>query len=161
MKTLYLLRHAKAADGDSDFERGLSAQGENDAERMGCALKEKGIKPGVICSSSARRARRTLEILLPHLGIEMDKARFDDELYLATAGTLAELLANLDDSHDSALICGHNPALENLADFYLGAVTEKFPPCACREIRFNTDSWDFASPDTAGETVLITPESVG
>ena len=160
MKTLYLLRHAKAEDGQDDFERCLSARGESDARRMGQALMQRGIKPDIIYCSSATRARSTIEILVPQMGIEMGKVCFDEELYLAAPDALAEFVLSFDNRYESALICGHNPGLEYLAAFYLNKDVEKFPTCAFREIRFKADSWAFAAPETAEKTDLITPKSL-
>ena len=160
MKTLYLLRHAKAEAGERDFERNLSARGESDAERMGRALKGRGIQPAIVYCSTASRARQTLEIFLPCLGGDIRDARFDDDLYLAAPEYLAECVAGINDSHESALICGHNPGLECLADFYMDSGPLELPTCSFFTIRFNTDSWAFAAPETAGETLRITPKSL-
>ena len=160
MKTLYLLRHAKAEYGEDDFERGLSSRGENDALRMGRALKERGVKPDIIHCSSSVRTRRTIEILLPLLGIEAGRVSYEDDLYLAAPDTLAELVVNLDDRYESVLICGHNPGLEYIAAFYLGTDFEKFPTCAFREIRYKAKSWTFAAPETVEKTVVLFPKSL-
>jgi len=160
MKVLYFLRHGKAVDGTVDFKRGLSPRGESDAQRMGRALKERGVKPDIVYCSSAPRARRTAEIILPLMGIETGKVFFSDDLYLAAQDELAKLVEGIDDSRESALICGHNPGLEYLGNFYLNTTAEKFPTCAFREIRFNTKSWASVGPDTAGETTLITPRDL-
>ena len=157
MKILYLLRHGKAEDGPVDFERGLSPRGEDDAQRMGRALKERGIKPGIVFCSDAPRARRTAEILLPFTDIEANNVCFDHDLYLASQNELANFVAGIDNGYESALICGHNPGLEYLANFYLNTQMKKFPTCAFLEIRFNAESWAAVGQDTAGETTLITP----
>ena len=159
MKTLYILRHGKAEDGSVDFERGLSPRGEDDAQRMGRALKELGIKPAIVFCSDAARARRTVEILLPSADIA-NNVCFDNDLYLASQNDLANFVAGIDDGHASALICGHNPGLEDLANFYLNAQMKKFPTCAFLEIRFNAKSWAAVGQDTAGETTLLTPSSI-
>jgi phosphohistidine phosphatase len=160
MKTLYLLRHAKAEDAaGSDFNRGLSEKGEKDAVRMGRALKKRGVNPDVVYCSSAPRARRTIEIMLALMGVELGKVYFDEALYLAAPDTLAELVVGLDDGYTSALICAHNPGLEDLAGFYLDGAAEKFPTCAFREIRFATESWAFAAPETFQETAILTPKA--
>ena len=158
MKILYLLRHGKAVDGSCDFERGLSPRGESDARSMGRTLKERGINPDIVYCSNAPRARQTAEIILPVTGIETDKICFDDDLYLAPPNVLLELIAGFDDNCESALICGHNPGLELLASSYLKSNAEKFPTCAFREIRFNTESWAALGQDTVEETTLITPK---
>ena len=171
MKILYLLRHGKAepaaeaggrgsVDVPVDFECSLSPRGKADAQRMGRALKERGIKPAIVFCSDAPRARRTAEILLPFTGIEANNVCFDHDLYLASPNELANFASGIDDGYESALICGHNPGLEYLADFYLGTRMEKFPTCAFLEIRFNAESWDEVGQGTAGGTTLITPQGI-
>ena len=155
MKILYLLRHGKAVDGPDDFERGLSPRGEGDAQRLGYALKERGIKPGIVFCSDAHRARRTVEILLTSADIETNNVCFVHDLYLASPDELEKFVAGIDDGYGSALICGHNPGLEYLANFYLNTQIKKFPTCAFLEIRFNAKSWAAVGQDTAGETMLI------
>ena len=62
MKNLYLIRHAKSDWSDlskSDFERGLNKRGEKAIFTMADALKEKGVIPDLILSSSATRAKLT------------------------------------------------------------------------------------------------------
>ena len=56
MKTLYLVRHAKAIPGDvgvNDFKRPLSKRGKDDAQAMGKRLYQKGISPDLCVSSPA------------------------------------------------------------------------------------------------------------
>jgi phosphohistidine phosphatase len=161
MKTLYLLRHAKAEDAaENDFERRLSARGKTDAARMAGALKERGVRPGVVYCSSAPRARQTIEIMLPLMDVQMGKVCFDDALYLAAPDALAEFVVRIDDGYDSALICAHSPGLEDLAGFYLNHEAEKFPTCAFREIRFAAGCWAFAAPETFTETILLRPKEL-
>jgi len=60
MKTLLILRHAKAVSKDpnlSDHDRPLDKVGEDDALRMGKLMKDKDIIPSLIISSTAFRAK--------------------------------------------------------------------------------------------------------
>jgi phosphohistidine phosphatase len=53
MKTLLILRHAKAVPKDpnlSDYDRPLDKVGEDDALRMGKLIKDKDIIPSLIIS---------------------------------------------------------------------------------------------------------------
>ena len=64
MKTLLILRHAKAVSKDpslSDHDRPLDNLGENDALHMGELMKDKDIIPPFIISSTALRAKTTAE----------------------------------------------------------------------------------------------------
>ena len=62
MKTLLILRHAKSSwnyTDLSDYDRPLNARGKQDAPRMGEHLREQGLIPDRILTSSAKRAKKT------------------------------------------------------------------------------------------------------
>ena len=62
MKTLLILRHAKSSwkfPDLSDHDRPLNRRGKQDAPRMGRLLKEKGLVPDLVISSTATRAKDT------------------------------------------------------------------------------------------------------
>ena len=64
MKTILLMRHAKAepgVPGQKDFDRPLAERGDEDALRMGRALAKMGEVPDAIVSSPAARAKQTAE----------------------------------------------------------------------------------------------------
>ena len=64
MKTILLMRHAKAepgVPGQKDFDRPLAERGNEDALRMGRALAKTGEVPDAIVSSPAARAKQTAE----------------------------------------------------------------------------------------------------
>jgi phosphohistidine phosphatase len=115
MRELILLRHAHAEPantGQADVDRPLSPHGLAEAEAAGRWLYEQRLVPDRVLCSPARRARETLEAVLGLTGyIEQ---RLHDNIYEATAGTLAALV----DEHREAerlLLIGHNPGLERLA----------------------------------------------
>lgn len=164
MKILYLLRHAKSGWDNAeldDSERPLSRRGVRNAALMGRELKERGIRPAAVFSSSSRRTRETLEIIAPVLGFPLERVRFEDALYLAAEKTLIDFILHLDDGLDEVMFCGHNPGLEETARFFLGKKAEKFPTCAFLEIRFAGDSWRRAAPDTVKKKVFLSPAMFG
>lgn len=113
MRTLILLRHAKAADpvlGMPDKDRPLTDRGERDAARAGEELKALGLTPEVVLSSSARRTEQTTRLAFPGLA-----ARYEDTLYHAHADDLLERLRRLDPDHRVVALVGHNPAVHELA----------------------------------------------
>src|SRR5258708_4362712 len=83
VRTLYLLRHAKSSWTDpslSDHERPLAPRGRRAAMRVARYANTEGIRPDLVLSSSALRARETLEVLRPALGPGAE-LRIDDDLY--------------------------------------------------------------------------------
>ena len=115
-KTLYIARHAKSSWDDttlSDFERPLNTRGERDAPFMAALLKDKGIKPDLILSSPARRAKTTAKYYHEALGGEL---RFDERIYEASAMSLLYLLQEAFEKVDTLMLVGHNPGLTALND---------------------------------------------
>jgi phosphohistidine phosphatase len=58
MKTLLILRHAKSSwkeNGLADHDRSLNKRGRRDAPRIGELLRERGLVPDMILSSSATK----------------------------------------------------------------------------------------------------------
>ncbi|HHB76413.1 MAG TPA: hypothetical protein ENK84_07700, partial [Desulfobulbus sp.] len=61
MKQLLLCRHAKSSWKNSelaDFDRPLNKRGGRDAPVMGARLASRGMIPGVLLTSPAKRARK-------------------------------------------------------------------------------------------------------
>jgi phosphohistidine phosphatase len=70
------------------------------------------VRPQLVVSSDAARARETLEVVLPGLG--EPEVRIEDALYSAGAETLLERVRALPDEVEEAMLVGHNPGLGNL-----------------------------------------------
>ena len=143
MKTLYLLRHAKSSWKDKtlpDHERPLNSRGRKAAETMSSFLKQERVKPDLILSSSAVRARETVDIMMRSVmrGIEL---RFDERIYGAPLEKLMEVVTQIDKEAHSALLVGHNPGLEELLQTLTGK-TETMPTAALAKITFKTSVWN-------------------
>ena len=62
---IFLIRHAKTqypSLGMDDFDRALIESGKQEAARVSAKLVARGIKPDIIISSPAKRAKMTAEI---------------------------------------------------------------------------------------------------
>ncbi|HLM53672.1 MAG TPA: histidine phosphatase family protein [Pseudoxanthomonas sp.] len=115
MRQLILLRHAHAdpaTPGQPDGDRPLSPQGLAEAQAAGRWLARQGVVPDRALCSPSRRTRETLEAVLEAIGYV--EQRLEDDVYEATAGTLAGL-ADANRDAERLLIVGHNPGLERLA----------------------------------------------
>jgi len=120
MRRLVLFRHAKAerhAASGEDFERALTERGRRDAELIGRALAEAGVKPDLALVSASARTRETWEA--SGLGSDATEVRFERSLYNASAGVLRRMVEAVADAGDSVaetiVLVGHNPALHELA----------------------------------------------
>jgi phosphohistidine phosphatase len=115
-RTLVILRHAKAADPEQtlDIDRPLAARGRADAAAAGTWLTEQGYAPDVVLCSPARRTRETWHRVALAL-TEAPEVRYEEALYGASALGLLELVTELPDEVETAVLVGHNPGLSQLS----------------------------------------------
>lgn len=71
MSVIYLVRHAQASFGRSDYDR-LSPLGERQARRLGEALAARGLKPDLVVSGAMQRHLRTAETALASAGVRAE-----------------------------------------------------------------------------------------
>jgi phosphohistidine phosphatase len=116
MHTLYLLRHAKTEDGKdkSDRDRALTPRGVRAAQLMGLYARQQSWQFDTVWVSDALRTRQTWENFNLHLGFA-GRLLFRPELYLADAGAIRSMLAELPNAEQRVLCIGHNPGLQVLA----------------------------------------------
>jgi len=151
MRTLWLLRHAKAARGDSgmrDHERPLEDRGRDAARRVGRFLAERGAVPERVLCSSSVRTRQTWDELSEMLD-GPPPCSFERELYLASAGDLLSRAQGASDEVESLMLIAHNPGIAELAitltrsgkPALRAQMLRKFPTCALAELRFESGAW--------------------
>ncbi|MCB0803291.1 MAG: histidine phosphatase family protein [Flavobacteriales bacterium] len=148
MKTLYLIRHAKSSwdeIGLSDFERPLNSRGKKDVLVMGQRLKEAGILPQIIISSSANRAFTTAQSLAAQIDFNLDSIEIEPRIYEASAKTLSSIINHIDDSKNIAFLIGHNPGFTYLAEDLTGEHFGNIPTCGIVGIEFPIESWQYVS----------------
>jgi phosphohistidine phosphatase len=142
MKTLYLLRHAKSSWKDAslaDFDRPLKSRGREAVEEMGQFLASKKTAISTLISSPSVRTRQTVEILLRHAALAVEP-KFDQRIYEASLSTLLEVVREIPDDNDAAMLVGHNPGLEELLAL-LTREDRHMPTCALAKITFDSVSW--------------------
>jgi phosphohistidine phosphatase len=142
MRILYLLRHAKSSwkDGSlSDFERPLKARGREAAEQMGLFLASKKVDISALIVSPAVRTRQTIEIVLRHARLKVEP-QFDQRIYEASLSALVQIVTELEDETQSAMLVGHNPGMEDMLAF-LTHETRHMPTAALARITLDCASW--------------------
>jgi phosphohistidine phosphatase len=147
LKTIYLLRHAKANAGLNDLERDLSAKGRRQAEYIGQWMGENGIIPDRIVSSPAKRTTVTASLCAEQAGYQ-GKIHLADDLYDAHSNTYIDLIAGLDNKHDSVMVVGHNPEISAVVTVLTGEPLT-MPPGTLVCIEMTTDQWIAAKDGNA------------
>ncbi|HEV8068968.1 MAG TPA: histidine phosphatase family protein [Planctomycetaceae bacterium] len=118
MKTLLLLRHAKASRDDPglpDHDRPLKPRGKEDAKRLGRQLREAGVVPTLIVSSTALRARKTASKVAKQMSYPR-AIELNGSLYLSSPRDHLEVVRSLPDAEDCVMLVGHNPGLSQFLD---------------------------------------------
>jgi phosphohistidine phosphatase len=162
MKNLLLMRHAKSSwkdDSLEDFERPLKKRGKKDAKRIAKVIHKNKLSPDLILSSSAVRARETVEIIAAALDYDQ-KIIFSDELYMAEPQTFLDILSTLSDDYSTVMIVGHNPGMEAYLQIVDGEI-EALPTAGLGHLVLALDKWEDISIDTMGELVgFWTPKAL-
>jgi len=114
---LMIVRHAKSSWGDQsvpDNQRPLNNRGSKEALILAGLLKEKKYFPDLVLSSTALRAKQTVDAIVKYLEIPHDRIKYIPQLYLAEPETHLQLIRTANDNCTSLMLVGHNPGLENL-----------------------------------------------
>ncbi len=154
MKTLLLFRHGKSdwqASYGQDHDRPLKKRGRTAAARMGRLLAEAGEVPERIVTSSALRARQTLEAAARAGGwtapVQVSRA-----LYEASPETVLDVVRAAPDEARSLMLVGHEPTWSALVRLLIGGGSVRFPTAAIARIDLDVTAWSDAA---AGRGTLI------
>ncbi|HRO42867.1 MAG TPA: histidine phosphatase family protein [Flavipsychrobacter sp.] len=118
-RNIVLIRHAKSSWTNplhSDFERTLNERGEYDAPMMGERLKKLNLRPDLIISSSAKRAKQTAKRIAAAIGFDKEKIKLEDKLYHCIPAVFGEMIVSLDDSLQTVFIVAHNPGITDFVN---------------------------------------------
>lgn len=158
MRTLFLLRHGKSdwdAGAEGDEDRPLAKRGREAAGLVGRFLRLARRIPDSAVSSSALRARETVEIAVREGGwgcpIRATRALYESD----PVRVLAEIRSEAD-STQRLLLAGHEPTWSELASRLVGGGNLRVPTACLVRIDFDVESWrdvDFG----AGELVWLVP----
>jgi phosphohistidine phosphatase len=144
MRRLLIVRHAKAekaAPRGGDFDRPLAPRGEADAAEMGQRLARGKTHPDAMVTSPAARALATAKLIARELDFPWKEISAVKAAYLADASALLDLVRELDDGAESALLVGHNPGVSELAHVLTRNFTEDLPTGAVVAIDLPADTW--------------------
>ncbi|HEV7745935.1 MAG TPA: histidine phosphatase family protein [Pyrinomonadaceae bacterium] len=94
MKTLFLLRHARAenlAPGSSDFDRALDERGKKEARAAGVFIGQLQLQFDLVLCSNAVRARETADLAIAAAGLRTT-VHHDQRIYEAAPLRLLEVI---------------------------------------------------------------------
>ena len=103
-----------------DFDRPLNQRGIKAAPTIGRLMRKRKLQPDLVLSSPAERARQTSQLVLDAAGFKTE-LRYDERIYEASAARLFEIVSQIDDDANVAMLVGHNPGLEELLEALTGA----------------------------------------
>lgn len=153
MKTLLILRHAKAESDRpvSDHERELTGRGERQAREVGQWMRDEGLTPAAIVTSTAARARATARLAAAACAYA-GEIHATDALYGSVreidVQQMIQVLHRMDGGKHPALIVGHNPDLERLLLALTGA-HEHLSPATIAQVELEIAQWDELEPTGA------------
>ena len=142
MKTLFLLRHAKAENsvpGASDLERLLDKRGRHEAQALGRWLKQQDSRPDLVLCSTAMRAQETAALVLGSAELDLD-VRYDNRLYEAGPRQLLEVISEVEEETSAVLLVGHNPGMAELLQLLTGRA-EHMGTCTLARLNLSADHW--------------------
>ena len=162
MKSLLVLRHAKSSWKHlelSDYDRPLNGRGKRDAPRMGKHLRQEGLVPDRILTSSAKRARKTANKVAKASGYA-GKVKKLDAFYDTVSGVYFETLQALPNKYQRVMVVGHNPTMEELVN-HLTRHIKRMPTAALAHIELPIERWETLDLYTKGTLVnLWTPKTL-
>jgi phosphohistidine phosphatase len=144
MKTLFLVRHAKSSwkyPNLDDFERPLNKRGRNNAPFMGKILKGLRISPDLIISSPANRAAMTARIIAAKINYPLENIHYSEAIYEFSESALLHVVKQIDDVVDKAMIVGHNPATNGLANYIGDQPISNIPTAGVFGVELDISSW--------------------
>jgi phosphohistidine phosphatase len=161
MKRLLLLRHAKSSWDDprlADFDRPLNDRGLRAAPLVGRFIRERKIKPDLVLSSPAERARRTAELITEAAQLSAP-TRYDERIYEATVPRLLEVVSQIEDEVEELLLVGHNPGMEELLETLTGE-RRGMPTAALARIILDVEKWGRLRPGAGRLELHVRPKEL-
>ena len=156
-KRITLLRHATSSWKDAslaDRDRPLNRRGNKTAPDMGKRLAELGVRPSLLLTSPAKRARETARLIARELNYPLEFIQSESDLYLATPETILQIVARQDNGFNDVMLFGHNPGITELANRLGDRNIDNVPTCGMVGIELDVKEWtEIVAAD--GKTVFF------
>ncbi|MEQ9300223.1 MAG: histidine phosphatase family protein [Cyclobacteriaceae bacterium] len=162
VKTLLLIRHANAEQGErdsKDFDRHLTRLGNRNAAHAGKYLVKNKLMPDLLLCSKAIRAKETAEVVASQLKFTERHIRYHDDLYEASVRTLFAIVNDIEEKYERVAMIAHNPGLTYLADYLTSAPLGNMVPGSIVVVKFENMTWAEVSQNSGRLEDYIDPET--
>lgn len=142
-KHLILFRHGKSNWGVSfsrDHDRPVAERGRRAAQTMGCWLAATPWVPDLAITSSAVRAKTTLDLAMA-AGTWNCPTQVTGDLYEATVAAVLEVIHQQPDAYSTLMLVGHEPTWSDTLTYLMGGGMVRMPTAAMACLRFEEDRW--------------------
>ena len=161
MKTILLLRHAKAENGSSglpDLDRALNDRGRKEAQAIGTFIRKQNLELDLVLSSPAKRARETTELVLASADLAVE-VRYEQRIYEAGPLQLLEVVSQIEAERSTVLLVGHNPGMEELLRQLTGRL-EHMATGTLAKIDLKADRWSGVSEEKGSLDWIVKPKEL-
>jgi len=161
MKQLVIIRHAKtevAGISQSDFDRRLTERGKRNAEEVGQFMLVNEISPDLILVSPAKRTQSTAKRILRALEKKNVQVKNVTGIYEASLQSLLYLLAEVPSKVECVCIIGHNPALQELAEWFLPFHVGHLVPGGLIKIDIPIEDWSVSAAHMGKLRMIFFPD---
>ncbi|MGF1568876.1 MAG: histidine phosphatase family protein [Nodosilinea sp.] len=159
-KHLILFRHGKSdweASFSCDHDRPVAERGMVAARAMGKLLAAADWVPDLAITSSAVRARTTLELAMA-AGQWQCPVQVADCLYEASVEDVLAVIHQAPDPCNCLLLVGHEPTWSDTASSLLGGATVQVPTAALVGLEFEVETWPQVEPRCGTLLWLLPPK---
>lgn len=154
MKTLYMARHAKSSWKHDviDHQRPLKGRGKRDGALVSAYVAKNHEAPQKIISSDAVRALSTANYFKKAFKVADKDFSTNHSLYDFSGQNVMEVIKNLDNAQDCAMIVGHNHAFTSIVNMLGNQYIDNLPTCGFVIIEFDVEAW---SEISTGKTATM------
>ena len=144
MKQLLIVRHAKSSWENfsvPDFERPLNDRGKSDAPMMAQRLLARSVKPDVLITSPAKRARKTAELFAKAFELPGEQIIEVAQLYEAGPEAFFNTVAGAPVSAATVMLFSHNPGITGFVNMLTDVRIDDMPTCAIFALECDIREW--------------------
>ena len=155
------MRHAKSSWGEAslaDFERPLNERGLKAAPLVGRFMRRQKLRPELILSSPAERARQTAALVAEAARLDAP-LRYDERIYEATPARLAEVVSQVEEGVGELLLVGHNPGLEGFIEMLAGE-SRRMPTAALARVALDVEKWNRVREGVGRVELFVKPKEL-